>query len=195
MSISNVKTDADYIASAQFKEALSCGDEFALQRLFDIYSGKLFHYINRIVKSKEVSEELVLDLFMKIWSSKEVIGQVQNMDAFLYKMAVNKALDFLKVAAREKKLRQLLIDQMVFNDEHPAADHEFISREYEHALLTTLKQLPPQRQLIFRLSRENKLSHQEIAFQLKISKNTVKNHMVAAIKQLKSAFKIFLFFF
>ena len=186
--------EAEHVNSVAFNEALRLGDEAAFKLLFDTYQHKLFGYINRIVKSREVSEELVLDIFLKIWNAKEMLREVQHLDAFLYRMAVNKALDFLKAASREDKLRELLAMQMKsLSSEAP--DHAYIYKEYERELLSTIKQLPAQQQLVFNLSRENGMSHQQIAAELNISKNTVKNHLVAAIKKLKGIVRIFIFFF
>lgn len=183
----------DYFQSAAFREALNSGDEAAFKMLFDAYQHKLFGYINKVVKSKEVSEELVLDIFMKIWNAKELLLDVQNLDAFLYRMAVNKALDFLKAASREEKLRALIALQMnPLSNERP--DEVFIYKEYEKQLVSTIQALPAQQQLIFSLSREGGLSHQQIADDLKISKNTVKNHMVSAIRKLRGIIRIFIFF-
>lgn len=182
--------DASTIA---FKQALVDGDEAAFKVLFESNQNKLFRYINAIVKSREVSEELVLDIFLKIWNAKEILREVQNLDAFLYRMAVNKALDFLKAAAKEKKLRDLLATHMsTLTAEGP--DGVFIYKEYEKELRLTIQQLPAQQQLVFNMSRDNGLSHQQIATELNISKNTVKNHMVTALRKLRSIVKIFIFF-
>jgi RNA polymerase sigma-70 factor (family 1) len=187
-------SEVEHVNSRVFNEALRVGDEAAFKVLFDTYQHKLFGYINKIVKSREVSEELVLDIFLKIWNAKEMLREVQHLDAFLYRMAVNKALDFLKAASREDKLRELLAMQMKsLSSEAP--DDAYIYKEYERELLSTIKQLPAQQQLIFNLSRENGMSHQEIAAELNISKNTVKNHLVAAIKKLKGIVRIVIFFF
>lgn len=182
------------VQSVDFKTSLALGDDAAFEELFYHYQKKLFNYINKIVKCDEVSEELVLDIFLKIWNAKEMILEVKNVDAFLYRMAVNKALDFLKAAAREKKLRDLLVVQMNLVTTE-AADDVYIYKEYEQQLRLTIQQLPPQQQLIFNLSREGGLSHQQISDKLNISKHTVKNHLVTVIKRLKGILGTFLFFF
>ena len=183
--------DAGTIA---FKQALIEGDEAAFKVLFETNQKKLFRYINAIVKSREVSEELVLDIFLKIWNAKEILREVQNLDAFLYRMAVNKALDFLKAATKEKKLRDLLATHMsALTTEGP--DDAFIYKEYEKELRLTIQQLPAQQQLVYTMSRDSGLSHQQIATELNISRNTVKNHMVTALRRLRSIVKIFIYFF
>lgn len=178
-----------------FRVSLAEGDEIAFKRLIALYQAKLFRYINAIVKSREVSEELVLDIFLKIWNAKEMMADIQNLDAFLYRMAVNKALDFLRAAGREKKLRDLLFKQMDELRLSPAADDAYRYKEYEQQLRLSIAQLPPQQQLVFLLSRDSGLSHEQIADQLSVSKHTVKNHMGAAIKKLSKLLKVFVYFF
>lgn len=173
------------VNSQSFKRLLSSGNEAAFKQFFETFDHKVFNYIDKIVKSKEVSEELTIDVFMKIWNTKEMLSEVQNLDAFIYRIAVNKALDFLRIAAKEKQNRTRLATQ-IDNVTAESADQPYLNREFEKELQLSIGQLPPQQKLIFSLSRENGLSHQQIAEQLRISKNTVKNHMVSAIRHLKS---------
>lgn len=179
-------TDQIDINNASFRQLLSAGNEAAFKLFFETYDHKVFNYIDKIVKSKEVTEELTIDVFMKIWNTKEMLAEVQNLDAFIYRIAVNKALDFLRVAAKEKQNRAVLADQMKSLTSE-AADQAYLNREFEKELQLSIRQLPPQQKLVFSLSRVNGLSHQQIAEQLRISKNTVKNHMVSAIRSLKSS--------
>lgn len=187
-------TDASNVNDMTFRQSLSSGDEAAFKIFFEVYEQKIFNYINKIVKSKEVSEELVIDVFMKIWNAKEMLLDIQNLDAFLYRMAVNKALDFLRIATREKKVRELLALEM-HSLTSESAEQAYLNREYEQHINLSVKRLPPQQKLIFILSREKGFSHQQIAEELNISKNTVKNHMVSAIKHLRSILKSVILFF
>ncbi|WP_432326681.1 RNA polymerase sigma factor [Mucilaginibacter sp. P25] len=88
--------------SNSLHQRLSSGDELAFKLFFQKNQPRLFAYIYKVVKSREIAEELVLDIFVKIWSAKEILSEVENVDAFLHRMAVNKSLDFLRTAAREK---------------------------------------------------------------------------------------------
>lgn len=179
--------------------SVTSGDEKAMQELFRLYQSKLYTYIYHITKSKEISEELVMDIFTKIWMARELLDDVQNLDGFLYRIAKNKAIDFLRAAAKEKRLQALLLAQME-NSKAAHPDEKVILKEYELHLKQLLQNLTNQQQLVFNLSREQGLSHQQIASKLNLSKNTVKNHIVAALKHLRHhlllilMIKIFLFF-
>lgn len=166
---------------------LSSGDQIAFRCFFDQYQPKLFGYILRIVKSKEIAEELVTDIFVKIWSAKEIMSDVENADAFLYRMAVNKALDFMRIASREKKTRMLLYDYQDRQLYEPEMRLE--TKELEQHISQCLQMLSSQQQLIVKLSREEGLTHDQIAKHLNLSRNTVKNHMVSALKNLKRFLK------
>ncbi len=76
------------------------GDEYFFNVIFEKYRDQLFGYLYRVSKSKEVSEEIVLDVFLKLWNGREVITEIQNLEAFLYKVAHHKAIDFFRAAKR-----------------------------------------------------------------------------------------------
>ncbi|MBA2561605.1 MAG: hypothetical protein H0V14_01575 [Chitinophagaceae bacterium] len=65
------------------------GNEKAFKSLFDTYRSRLFYYISRFVKSDQVAEELVMDVFLKIWMGRELVKQIENFDAFLFRVAHN----------------------------------------------------------------------------------------------------------
>lgn len=175
-------------AKADIRTRLANGDQDAFHEFFEANQRKIFNYIFKVVKSKEVSEELMLDIFVKIWSAKEMMIDVNNVDAFLYRMALNKALDFLKTTARENKLKALLLNH-IQSTSNVYENESYSVKEFENQLKGLIHQLPPQQQLILNLSREDGLSHQQIAQQLFISKNTVKNHLVTALKTLRAHVK------
>jgi len=178
-------------------QRLSSGDEIAFELFFRQYQPKLFAYIFKVVKSREIAEELVLDMFVKIWSAKEILSEVENVDAFLYRMAINKSLDFLRTAAREKKLRLLLNEHMQHEQAEMSNTHDV--KEYEQQIVQCLQMLTNQQQLVLNLSREEGLTHDQIAARLNLSKNTVKNHVVGALRSLrefirKGNLSVFIFF-
>jgi RNA polymerase sigma-70 factor (family 1) len=160
-------------------------NEHAFKTLFDKYRDRLFHYINGIVKSKEVAEELVMDVFLKIWLGKEVVNQIGNFDAFLFRVAYNKSIDFLRSAARDPRFSDLLWKEVQLTD-GIQADQQLITREYEQKLREAILQLTPQRRLVYQMSRERGLSHVEIAKKLHLSKHTVSNHIVESQRFIRA---------
>jgi RNA polymerase sigma-70 factor (family 1) len=160
-------------------------NERAFRILFDQYKDRLYQYIFGIVKSKEVTEELVMDVFLKIWLGKEIVKQIVNFDSFLFRVAYNKSIDFLRKAARDDRFRDILWkDTQLAGDNR--ADEQVITHEYENLLREALLKLSPQRRLVYYLSREKGYSHLDIARMLQLSRHTISNHIVESQRFIRS---------
>lgn len=163
------------------------GNEKAFKCLFKSYYARLFQYVFSIIKSKEVAEELAMDVFLKIWLGREVIPKIERFDAFLFKVARNKCIDFLRSAARDQKLKELLFEQIEASQKTGFMQPELVE-EYELLLREAVSLLSPQRKKVYQLSREAEMTHDEIAAQLNLSKNTVNNHLVEAKRFIRTYF-------
>ncbi|NSL88378.1 RNA polymerase sigma-70 factor [Chitinophaga sp. Mgbs1] len=166
-------------------QEVAAGSEKAFKALFEQYRGRLFYYISRFIKSEQVAEELVLDVFMKIWTGRELITRIQHFDAFLFRVAHNKSIDFLRAAARDQQLSGLLLEEI----QAAAADRPdavMMAREYEAKVRHAVALLPPQSKKVYTLSREQELTHDQIARQLNISRATVNNHIVLAQRFIRN---------
>lgn len=163
---------------------ISQDDEDAFKRLFKQERVRVFHFIFKITKSREVSEEIVMDVFMKIWMNRQILTDVQHFPSFLFQVAKNKALDFLRKAAKDKILQELIWDE-IQSISDLRSDDELRCKELQAEMNTAINKLSPQRQTVFRLSREQHMTHDQIAAHLNISKNTVKNHMIDALRLVR----------
>jgi RNA polymerase sigma-70 factor (ECF subfamily) len=126
----------------------------------------------------------VIDIFVKIWAGRELMNKIENLESFLHKIAYHKAIDFLRVASRHARLKKDYFNRLKEEPEK-LADDLIIDAEYSQILRKAIDQLPPQRKLIYRLSREEGLTHNQIANALNLSKSTVKNSVMAATKSIK----------
>jgi RNA polymerase sigma-70 factor (ECF subfamily) len=171
--------------ATQLLQQIADRNESAFEMLFDRYKEQLFHYIFGIVKSREVAEELVTDVFLKIWLGKEVLTEIENFDAFLFRVAYNKSIDFLRKAARDSQFRELLWQKTRLSP-GAFADHQVIDREYEKALREALLLLSPQRRLVYSLCREKGFSHLDVARKLQLSKHTISNHIVESQRFIRT---------
>lgn len=160
-------------------QQLSSGNEEAMKYLFERYYNQLLKYVAVFIKSNQVAEELVMDVFMKIWLGRDIVMQIDNLDAFLFRVAKNKAIDFLRSAARNDGLKQLLYDRidMIASER---SDTALLVQEYEEKIREAINLLSPQRKKVYMVSREEELTHDEIAGRFGISRHTVNNHIVMA---------------
>lgn len=153
--------------------------------LYDQYWRKVYTYLVNMTKSREIAEELLQDIFTRLWNAWPLPAGISNMDAFLSKVAYNRAIDFFRVTARHRKL-QALIAREFTQRQAPLADQHLLTEEAIAILHEAINQLSPQRKLIFTLSRDAGLSHQEIAHRLHLSPNTVKKTLSNALQSIRS---------
>ena len=159
------------------------GDEEAFSVIFYHYTARIHPFIKKMTRSEEVTEEIVQDVFMSLWRSKEQLVCIENYTAYIFTIATNKTYNYLKSKARkEKHLNNLAKDQRDFTNNTAESIELHETRELVGQLV---RQLPPQKKLIYKLTREEGLSHDQIAVQLRISKNTVKNHLVETLRFLR----------
>jgi RNA polymerase sigma-70 factor (family 1) len=163
------------------------GNERAYQELFDRYFCKLYHYTRRFIPDTRVSEEIVMDVMLNVWQKKHLLNTGLPVSAYLFKSVKNKLIDYL----RKRKVKTISLEHTTlepFSSFIP--DNRLMQQELEGMYKTGLESLPPQKKRIFTMSREYGNSYQEIADKLSLSKNTVENHMVAAIRLLKDHMRV-----
>ncbi|UGU15905.1 RNA polymerase sigma-70 factor [Sinomicrobium kalidii] len=154
--------------------------EEALGILFDKYFPGLCFYSQRITGSKELAEEIVADVFIRIWENRKKTS-IGNVRSYLYTGVKNRSL---QIVEKEKTHRSAKREQ---NDLYlQTTDHESrtISRESLEQVMAVIQKMPEQRRTVFLLNRINGLKYKEIAASLDISIHTVQNHMVNAVRFL-----------
>jgi len=164
---------------------VSAGDEKAFKDLFARYYEQLYHYIFGFIKSKQVAEELVMDVFLKIWLGRDLITQIEKFDAFLFRVAHNKSIDFLRSVARDPKFKDLLWENIQLTN-NIQSDSSILIQEYEAKLREAVSLLSPQRKKVYQMSREQDMTHDQIATQLILSKHTINNHIVEAQRFIRT---------
>ena len=187
------------INAALFAE-LAAGNEIAFRQIFHYYTPRLLPFVFSIVKSEAVAEEIVQDVFLKLWTNRVDVAQKEAPSSWLFTIAANQSLTFLRRMSVEKRYIDTIKVQIEDAWLHNPTEHQLFLREDEALLKKAMDTLPPQQKLIYTLSRQEGLSHKEIADQLNISPNTVKNHIVTAVRTLRefirrSSIIFFLIFF
>lgn len=168
-------------------QQLIAGDESAFTAVYELYSEKVYRLAFRFLKDKEQSEEIVQETFINLWLSREKLSADGNMWLYLYVISKRLSLNALRQVGKSSSLIEKLLHQI--SELQNTTEEEVLAHDLEHYAEKVIEKLPRQQQLVFKLSRIEGLSHKEIAEQLQISPNTVKNHMVEALKTLKTHLK------
>jgi RNA polymerase sigma-70 factor (ECF subfamily) len=137
-----------------------------------------------MVKQENIAEEMVQEIFMKIWINRNTLNTVDNPGNYIFTMARNKTVDHIRKIANENKLRDDVKRRIT--ESQDSAYERILLKESKQLIQDAVNQLSEQKQLIFKLSRTEGYSIDEIAKQLGISKSTVKNHIVEILKHIKS---------
>ena len=163
------------------------GNETAFRIVFDHYRDALYSFALKVVQHEVIAEEIVQDVFVKIWMNRQGLSAIRNFADFLFIITRNHTLNSLRRLAKEKKLTIAATGQLPM--EAISAEATILQRDYDRVLQQAIDRLPPQQKLVFTLSRLQGLSREEIAAQLNISAGTVKAHMKQAIRSIRSYFK------
>ena len=158
-------------------------DEKALDELFQIYYDKLFTSSYVIVKSKDLAEEVVADVFYKIWQNREKLQEIKSLDNYLFVSVKNQSLNYVE---KENRMGKDSIDEVLNNqlkDDYTAEDL-MVSLEMQYKIAKAIESLPPKCKEIFKLIRFEGLKYKEAAEKLNLSLNTVDAQMGIAMKKL-----------
>lgn len=162
---------------------LIAGNEEIFSLVYGQYSGQVYRLAFRFLKDAGQSEEIVQETFISLWLSRHRLDPAGDLWLYVYVIARRKSINALRQIIQSAELAARLrekIDYIQHSDEE-----EILAADLENFANTVIGNLPRQQQLIFKLSRTEGLSHQEIADQLHLSPNTVRNHIVEALKTLR----------
>lgn len=159
------------------------GNEFAFRQLMNTYQPLLLSFVYQLTRSQNTTEEIVQDVFLKIWMNRESLAHVHNFRSYLFIVCRNYALDQLRKIIREKKLLS------EWEKDHAAPDTETPATGSEAEIIFTIldeavAHLPPQQQKVYLLSRRQGLTHAQIARETGLSVLTVKKYMKLAIASI-----------
>lgn len=161
------------------------GDMLAFDTIYERYCKRLYGFVLRYIKQEADAEEIVQEVFIKIWEARSRIDVYSSFESFIFTIAYNTTISLLRKRVNEKKYLEHLGSLQQFDNGNEIID-EIQFNELNEKVQSLLNELSPRQKEIFLLSREEGLTHDEIAKRLNISKNTVKNHMVTALLFLKS---------
>ena len=164
-------------------ERLSNGDIHAFKILFANYHKKLYTFAFHLLHSREDAEEVVHDVFVKIWENKAGLKSDSSFHGYICTIAKNLIYNLLRKKSYENRYIRKM--EKLLPGFHNETEDDIMSADLEHLYKEAIEKLPPRRKLIYNLSRDKGMSYQDISVQLHISENTVKEQMSQALKFLK----------
>lgn len=161
-------------------------DMQAYKELYHLMYPNLHRFCYSFTRSKEVAEEVVSDVFIKLWQIRSQLSSINNLRVYLYRITKNLSLNYLAQASRNPAVQSEHIDiesSIEFRD----PEDLYISKETIQKIKLIIQELPPQCKLIFFLVREHGLTYKEVADILTISVFTVRNQLAIATKKIAEA--------
>lgn len=161
-------------------EKVAKGDQQAFEELFHAYSPSLAEYVFRVTESLEMTEDIVQDVFIKIWVKREDLPALNNFRHYLFILSRNHTFNCL----RKKANQEVRHEEWARQFEKETYNEASSEGDYTILVETAVTQLPPQQQKVYLLSRHQRLKHEEIAAQLGISLETSRKHIKLALKAI-----------
>jgi len=159
------------------------GNEKAFRCLFEHYWSKIYSVAFALTKSSTLSEEIVQDVFLKIWLKRKQLPSVEKFDGFLFTVARNHIYNVLRKKITELPFIEHL--EQCFFETSALPEQELLLKETRQLIDKAVEQLPAQQRAVFELSRNQGLDYAKIAEKLEISKLTVKSHMNKALHTIR----------
>jgi len=164
-------------------EEIKNDNESSFRNFFDYYFPRFLRIAHYYVRSNETAEEVVMDVFVKLWKNREKLPEVINFNNYAYTLLKNQALNYLsKNSITIESLDEYSTSKMI---EYIEPEKLFLGKELARELEKSVSALPPRCQLIYRLVREDGLKYKEVAETLNISQKAVENQLLIAMKRIR----------
>lgn len=163
---------------------IAADDKDAYREVFARYWDAVYSAALLLTRTPEIAEDIAQDIFVMLWEKRAQLVQVEKLEPYLFISARNLIYSRLRKLASQETYRQYLRDYL---QEQAATGAEARAefRELEGAIHAAIRQLPPQQQKAFRLSRFEGLAHDEIAAAMGVSRVTIKSYIVQALASLR----------
>lgn len=167
---------------------ISQNDEAAFQELFYLYWNKIYSVAFILSKSVLFAEDVAQETLLWVWKERGKLPQIDNFSGYLHIVARNAVYRKLKQIQTEEAYKNYMAGRVVFNDTNSSEDL-LHAKKMQNLLQEAINNLPAQQQMAFRLSREQGLSHAEIAVAMNLSQNSIKDYIVKATSSLRKQLK------
>ena len=162
---------------------MSQGDQVAFTKIFDHYEPRIYAFILKITRSEINAEEIVQELFIKLWTDREKLADIKFPRSYIFRMATHRAANYLRQLARNTRLVKTVAGNLVV--EKNTTEEILDYKEMEETINKVVEQLPTQQKTVYKLSRQEGLNAEQIATQMNLSEKTVKNHLTEALRFIR----------
>jgi RNA polymerase sigma-70 factor (ECF subfamily) len=159
------------------------GDMAAFDELYYAYSSRLYNFGLGLLKNPEEAEEMVQDIFIKLWEKQERIDPELNLENYLLTIAYNYIRKYFRTKSIEQKVKNDLIKEEDYESNN--TENKVIYDDLFGIAQDFIEKMPPKRKIVYKLSREEGKTTKEIAEKLGISKRTAESHLNQALQYLK----------
>lgn len=165
---------------------VACSDERALSQLIAMYWKKVYKQALVYLQTASEAEELTQDVFLKIWKNRELLPDLNNFSDYLFIITRNEIISHLR--KRRFNTSETLLRDLI--DTYFQPDQQLQFKQVNSLVLKAINSLPPVRKKVLKMSRIDGLSYQEIAQELEIGRNGVKDHIVKALVHIKTYLRV-----
>ncbi len=165
-------------------KSIAAGDECAFAKLFSHYRNRIYTISFKLTGANIIAEEIVQDVFLKIWQKRADLNDIENFSAYLFIVTRNHAYKVLKDIARNYEVVALPDEEQILSDNNTA--DLLIGKEYTLLLQNAVERLTSQQKQVYYLVKDQGFKRDEVARQLHIRPETVKFHLAQAMKNIRA---------
>jgi len=173
----------DVLSEKLLLEKIAQGDELAFRLVFDLYKTKIYTFIVNFTHSRADAEEIVQDTFLTLWQNRNTLHQIEHPRNYIYTVVRNKTYHYLKQASKSQARMQVIWANLKLDSNE--TEETLQLQESKKLIDEALSMMSAQKQEVFRLSRYEGFSHEQIADATGLSKSRVKNIIVEVLKFIK----------
>lgn len=158
-------------------------DQAAFSEIFRRYDKRIYPFVLKMIRTPAQAEEITHEIFIKVWKHRDKLPAIDQPEAYLLTIAARHTLDQIKKRLNENKMLQGLSASK--ENSHNDTEEKLLLRDRAALVQQAIRQLPPQQRSVYELSRQEGMNYEQIAAQLQISPNTVRNHLVKALRFIR----------
>lgn len=155
----------------------------AFKKIYDTYFSRTYAFSFYVLHSRELAQEVVQEVMLKLWQMGFEVLEIQNLEAYLKMLAKRRAIDVLRRRELEKRIEREM--QSGWEEEHNETEQAIVLNETRKIIEEGVNLLPHQQRLVYQLCRQSGMKYDEVAEQLNIAPGTVQKHMKLALKFLR----------